>query len=100
LATIEPRDVKKLGRKIKLRADWDHVVYRSMFNVQVAKYKNPELKALLIATEYAYLEETNNWGDTFWGVYNGIGDDNLGKIIMCCRQSLLAEELNKLRVKP
>jgi hypothetical protein len=35
--------------------------------------------------KYDYLEETNIWKDTFCGVYNGVGENNLGKIIMKTR---------------
>jgi predicted NAD-dependent protein-ADP-ribosyltransferase YbiA (DUF1768 family) len=35
-----------------------------------------------LATGNDYLEETNTWKDSFWGVYNGIGTNWLGKILM------------------
>lgn len=31
--------------------------------------------------------EVNNWGDTYWGVCNGIGDNHLGKILMKIRDN-------------
>lgn len=49
-----------------------------MYDVVLSKFThNPELKALLIKTGDAYLEETNTWHDTYWGVCNGKGLNNL-----------------------
>jgi ribA/ribD-fused uncharacterized protein len=49
---------------------------------------NPEIYGKLAATTNKYLEETNYWGDTYWGVNKsdaseeGIGENNLGKLLM------------------
>ena len=54
-----------------------------------AKFEqNPGLKEKLINTGDAYLEETNTWNDTFWGVCKGKGQNNLGKILMKIRAEL------------
>lgn len=45
-----------------------------------------QLRQKLLDTKDAYLEETNNWNDTFWGVCNGEGENNLGKILMATRE--------------
>jgi hypothetical protein len=34
------------------------------------------------------LIEGNTWGDTFWGVCNGVGENNLGKTLMNVREIL------------
>ena len=52
------------------------------------KFSIPKFKKLLLATGDRYIEETNTWGDTFWGVCNGKGENNLGKIIMKIRDTL------------
>ena len=50
--------------------------------------QNPDNYEKLIATEDKYLEETNWWGDTFWGKnLKGEGDNNLGKLLMTIRDS-------------
>ena len=52
--------------------------------------QHDDLKALLLATGDANLEEGNTWNDTFWGVdlANGCGQNNLGKILMKIRGEL------------
>ena len=47
---------------------------------------HPALKQLLLDTKDAILEEGNDWGDTFWGICNGKGENHLGKILMQVRQ--------------
>jgi hypothetical protein len=39
----------------------------------------------LLATEYVELIEGNNWGDTFFGVCNGEGENWLGRLLMNLR---------------
>lgn len=84
---------RKLGRKLTVRPDWDHVKFDVMLKVTREKYKHPDLKALLLATGDAYLEETNDWGDQFWGVCRGVGTNHLGVILMRVRQELKDEVL-------
>lgn len=45
-----------------------------------------KLRTKLIATGEKYIEETNWWGDIYWGVCNGKGENNLGKILMNVRE--------------
>lgn len=42
----------------------------------------------LLATGTRYLEETNTWGDTYWGVCEGKGLNMLGKTLMQVRDEL------------
>lgn len=64
-----------------------------MIMVNEFKYgQNPELCEKLLNTGDAYIEETNKWGDTFWGVSKGIGENNLGKILMGIRDQLRTVE--------
>lgn len=50
--------------------------------------QNSDLRYRLLRTGDAYLEETNNWGDKFWGVCDGEGENHLGKIIMKVRGAI------------
>jgi predicted NAD-dependent protein-ADP-ribosyltransferase YbiA (DUF1768 family) len=52
------------------------------------KFQQPQLCAALLATGDEYLEETNWWKDTFWGVCNGEGLNKLGNILMMVREEL------------
>lgn len=78
---------KTEGRKVKLREDWDEVKDQVMLDLTFEKFKDPELKKLLIATDPKELEETNHWGDTYWGVdyKTGEGKNTLGKILTVVR---------------
>lgn len=42
----------------------------------------------LLETGEAYLEEGNDCGDRVWGVYQGQGENRLGKILMKVRAEL------------
>lgn len=85
--TLTCNEAKNKGQAIEIREDWEVVKYEVMFAVVFDKFtRHPELKQKLILTGEKYLEETNHWGDTFWGCCNEIGQNNLGKILMCVRK--------------
>ena len=88
--SIEPSDSKKLGRKIIVRNDWEKVKYNVMYEIVLDKFtRNKNLGDLLINTGDKYLEETNHWKDTIWGVCDGVGKNWLGKILMDVRSQLI-----------
>ena len=77
---------KALGRKVKLRSDWEEIKDTIMLEVLRCKFDtNPGLKEKLIATGDEFLVEGNTWGDTYWGVCNGKGRNNLGHLLMKVR---------------
>ena len=50
-------------------------------------------KQMLLMTEGCHLEERNSWHDGFWGTdVNGVGENNLGKILMEIRYDLKTKE--------
>lgn len=77
-------EAKKLGRKLPLRTDWDIVKFDIMKIILNIKFQNPELLHKLLNIRGEIVEE-NNWGDYFWGKCNGVGQNNLGKILMSIR---------------
>lgn len=80
---------KVLGRQISLRNDWEKVKLQVMEDVLTSKFnKNAYLRRLLIETGTKFLEETNWWNDTFWGVCKGVGTNHLGIILMKIRSKL------------
>jgi ribA/ribD-fused uncharacterized protein len=81
-------EAKKLGQKVKLRHDWDEVKIEVMTDLVRQKFQNEPLKNKLLETGDAELIEGNTWGDVFWGVCNGVGKNNLGKVLMRVRQEL------------
>lgn len=87
--SLDPSTAKRKGRHVKLRDDWEEVKYNIMHDIVYAKFsQNLDLKKKLLATEGEYLEEGNTWGDKIWGTVNGIGENNLGKILMQVREEL------------
>lgn len=85
-AGLSPKEAKHLGRRVKLRPDWEEVKYQVMYEICLAKFwQNPKLRALLLATGSAELVEGNTWGDRVWGVCNGAGENHLGKTLMRIR---------------
>ena len=84
-----PGEAKKWGRVVKLRPDWDSVKVGIMEDLVRQKFQNEKYKVLLKETGDCLITEGNTWGDTFWGVCKGIGQNNLGKIIMKIREELL-----------
>ena len=83
-----PGKAKRAGRKVALRPDWEQVKFEVMKELITIKFLNPDLKAKLLATKNAELVEGNTWNDTCWGVCKGIGQNNLGKILMEVRENL------------
>ena len=67
---------------------WDLLKLSFMFEILRIKFMNPEMRQLLINTGDRYIEETNNWNDTFWGVCNGVGENYLGLILMEIRNEI------------
>lgn len=84
-----PKMAKALGKKVAIRPDWDDVKVNIMLFYVAKKFKDhDDLRIRLEMTGDAYLEETNTWGDTYWGVCNGKGQNMLGAILMQVRSEL------------
>lgn len=78
---IAPGVAKRRGRTLLLRADWEHIKDDVMLDIVRIKFKNQRLATLLADTGTANLIEGNSWGDEYWGVCRGIGQNKLGKIL-------------------
>ena len=86
---------KRMGRKLVIRRDWDHVRIGIMEAILRIKFADPELKRLLLQTDSEELVEGNTWGDRFWGVCDGEGENHLGKLLMKIRAEIKNEESRK-----
>jgi predicted NAD-dependent protein-ADP-ribosyltransferase YbiA (DUF1768 family) len=76
-------------REFIFREDWDSIKIDIMKLITYLKYtQNPDLANKLISIE-GYIEERNDWKDVFWGTCQGIGKNNLGKILMQMRDYLI-----------
>ncbi len=84
-----PNQAKRMGKRVKLRADWETVKIGIMESLVLQKFTNhPELRAALLATGERRLVEGNTWGDVFWGMCRGRGKNHLGRILMRVRDEL------------
>lgn len=80
---------KRYGRTVPLVPNWETQRVDAMREVLASKFSEDGLALKLLATDTAELIEGNTWGDTFWGVCNGVGENMLGKLLME-RRALLA----------
>lgn len=83
LAMITGRNL----RQHELVDDWDNKRIEVMLTGLRAKFKNPELRKMLIDTGNAILHE-NSPTDMFWGIK---GKDMLGKLLMQVREEIKNE---------
>jgi ribA/ribD-fused uncharacterized protein len=81
-------EAKRMGKRVRLRDDWELIKVGLMENLIWNKFKDKKLRKKLLNTGAAVIQEGNTWGDTFWGVYQGTGENVLGKIIMQVRDKL------------
>lgn len=88
-----PGKAKQAGRSVTLRSDWEKIKIDVMRNLLIEKFNQYPLKQLLLSTGDEELVEGNNWGDVFWGVCNGAGENHLGKLLMKIRNILKEKSL-------
>ena len=79
---------KHFGKSVTMRPDWEVIKLAVMEDLLRQKLTNVTLAARLIATGDDELIEGKTWGDTFWGVCNGVGENHLGKLLMKIRSEL------------
>lgn len=83
---LTPDQAKSMGRRVRLRKDWEEVKLSIMETIVRNKFEqNATICVKLLNTRDLELVENNYWNDTFWGVCKGVGENNLGKILMKVR---------------
>jgi len=88
-ALSRPSAARYLGQQCTLRADWEAVKVDIMFDLIKQKFApGTPLANKLLATGDVALVEGNTWGDQFWGVCNGVGQNWLGRLLMQQRSVL------------
>lgn len=88
MSATESKKISKLYKK-QVRDNFTSNKNQIMHGLCFQKFSNDKaLLSNLISTKGKYLEETNSWGDVYWGVYNNVGENNLGKILMEIRRIL------------
>jgi ribA/ribD-fused uncharacterized protein len=80
-----PGIAKQRGKVVKMRQDWEYIKIRVMLDCLHAKFNDPKLRKALLRTGDEKLVEGNTWGDRFWGVCNGSGQNWLGELLMHVR---------------
>lgn len=88
-----PGIAKRKARFYVRRDDWEDVkvtVMGALLREKFSPADNPELCKMLLSTGSRKLIEGNTWGDTFWGVCNGQGDNMLGVLLMQVRDRVRA----------
>lgn len=80
-----PGKAKRLGRFAKLDDRWEERKVTVMHLLLRSKFQIPNLRDALIATRSRELVEDNAWGDRFWGVCRGSGENKLGRLLMKVR---------------
>jgi ribA/ribD-fused uncharacterized protein len=78
-----PGQAKRLGQRVTLRPGWECAKLGIMEGLLAIKFGyGTDLARLLLATGDAELVEGNTWGDRFWGVCRGSGENHLGRLLM------------------
>lgn len=88
LLAKSPKEAKRLGRQCPIRVTWEDEKVAVMSALLRIKFSRTVLAEKLLATGDAELVEGNWWGDTFWGVCKGEGENMLGKLLMQIREEL------------
>lgn len=85
----KPGEAKRRGRRCAIRPGWDDLklgVMRALLEQKFAP--GSEFAKALIATGDRELIEGNYWGDRYWGVCDGEGENHLGRLLMEIRAAL------------
>lgn len=87
--TPYPSEAKRIGRQVALVDGWDEMRIPVMTELVRRKFSDPVLRQRLVNETAGHdLVEGNTWGDRFWGVYRGVGENHLGKILMKIREEV------------
>jgi ribA/ribD-fused uncharacterized protein len=87
--SCKPKEARRLGRKLKLRDEWEMKKLGLM--EALVRYKFTVYGDLTWALTQidGEIVEGNCWHDTFWGKCDGVGENFLGKILMDIRDDVL-----------
>lgn len=78
-----PGVAKQFGQVVTPRLGWDEDKVLVMRGLIAQKFApGTDLAEKLVSTGNRKLVEGNSWGDTFWGVSSGQGQNRLGRILM------------------
>lgn len=90
-----PGEAKRRGRAVELRPDWEEIKEEVMLEGLRLKFRIPEFREGLRATQSAILIEGTTWHDNEWGnctcekCKDIPGKNKLGKLLMKVRSELM-----------
>jgi len=91
IPAYKPGQAKRMGRKSRLRKDWELIKLSIMRRLLMQKFSFEEFKNLLTSTKDAIIIEGNYWHDNYWGdcycskCEEIPGKNHLGKLLMKIR---------------
>lgn len=87
--SLLPGSAKRIGadNAAHVRPDWHEVRLQVMQELLEQKFATNPLRAMLMRTYPFHLQEGNQWGDRFWGVYKNRGENHLGRLLMKIRDA-------------
>ena len=86
LACKTPGEAKRRGRTVTLDLNWDEYRLAFMVGILRQKFSYAPFRYWLLETGERPLIEGNTWGDTYWGVCQGVGENHLGRLLMQVRE--------------
>lgn len=90
LASPTPGIAKRRGQKVDCWERWDAIKDDIMLELlRIKFFFNEDMRQKLLATGIARLVEGNTWGDRYWGVCRGEGENVLGMLLMQVRREIL-----------
>ena len=89
---ISPAKAKELGADVELPDNWETEKLVVMRKLLKQKFRVGTMNTILLAsTGNEEIVEGNTWGDVFWGVCDGVGENHLGKLLMGIRSELIEQ---------
>jgi N-glycosidase YbiA len=92
LEASSPGEAKRRARQVEIVRDWDNIKLSVMEKLLRQKFAKEPFRSQLLSTGDQELIEGNTWGDTFWGVCRGQGQNHLGRLLMEIRADIRAED--------
>ena len=98
-AMFSPGQVKRFGRTLDIREDWNSIKLEVMeYALRIKFTAGTRLAQMLVDTGDQHLVEVNYWHDNYWGDCSCArcdemeqrGQNNLGKLLMKIRSELVA----------
>ena len=85
-AKREGKEISETGVGVQ---NWNEIKLSVMTKLLQQKFVDGSFLAeKLVKTNGCEIVEGNTWGDTYWGVCAGVGENNLGKLLMSIRDEL------------